>query len=128
MPTDILPVIIVIIRVTTLLLLRTNRSSVYSRPSDAARLNLRCISVIPALRPDQILSCFSILTLTGDLNVVTEVAGLAVNLDAVVQVLLESGGVKDTVVGGAGEVDEELVGGLALLGASLGGLLNSHFE
>lgn len=68
-----------------------------------------------------------VLTLTGDLDVVTEVTGLAVNLDAVVEVLLESGGVKDTVVGGAGEVNEELVRGLALLG-SLGVLGNSHFE
>ena len=66
-----------------------------------------------------------LLTLTGDLNVVTEVTSLAIDLDAVVEVLLESGGVKDTVVGGTREVNEELVGGLALLGRSLGGLGNS---
>lgn len=66
-----------------------------------------------------------LLTLTGDLDVVTEVTSLAIDLDAVVEVLLESGGIEDTVVGGAREVDEELVGGLALLGATLGGLLNS---
>ena len=66
-----------------------------------------------------------VLTLTGDLDAVTEVAGLAVNLDAVVEVLLESGGIEDTVVGGAREVDEELVGGLALLGGSLGVLGDS---
>lgn len=58
---------------------------------------------------------------------VTEVTGLAVNLDAVVEVLLESGGIKDTVVSGSGEVDVELVRSLGLL-SSLGGLGNSHFE
>lgn len=70
------------------------------------------------------ISC-QVLTLTGDLDVVTEVTSLAVDLDAVVEVLLESGGVKDTVVGGAREVNEELVGGLALLGRGLGVLGNS---
>lgn len=76
----------------------------------------------PSLFPS---SMRKLLTLTGDLNVVTEVTSLAIDLDAVVEVLLESGGVKDTVVGGAREVNEELVGGLALLGRSLGGLGNS---
>lgn len=66
-----------------------------------------------------------LLTLASDGDVVTEVTCLTIDLDAVVEVLLESGGVKDTVVGGAGEVDEELVGGLALLGGSLGVLGDS---
>lgn len=76
---------------------------------------------LPSLPPQE---C-KLLTFTGDLNVVTEVTSLAIDLDTVVEVLLESGGIEDTVVGGAREVDEELVGGLALLGATLGGLLNS---
>lgn len=67
----------------------------------------------------------SLLTLTSDGDVVTEVTGLAIDLNAVVEVLLESGGIEDTVVSGTGEVDEELVGGLALLGASLSVLGNS---
>lgn len=96
-----------------------------------SRLSLPEESVMLAMRSsfliaDPSTSSSTVLTLTSDLDVVTKVTGLAVNLDAVVEVLLESGGVKDTVVGGAREVNEELVRGLALLG-SLGGLGNSHF-
>lgn len=41
----------------------------------------------------------------GDRDVVAEGTGLAVDLDAVVQVVFKGGSVKDAVVGGAGAVD-----------------------
>ena len=44
-----------------------------------------------------------------DLDVVTELARLAIDLDTVVQELLEGRAVKDTVVGRTGVVNDELV-------------------
>lgn len=44
----------------------------------------------------------------GDLNVVTEVTDAALDFDAVVQELLESGDVEDLVAGRLGGVDDEL--------------------
>lgn len=55
------------------------------------------------------------LTLAGDLHGIAELAGLAIDLDAVVQELLESVRVKNAVVGRATEVNEEAVA----LGSSL---------
>jgi hypothetical protein len=56
----------------------------------------------------------------GDLNVVAEVSDAALDLDAVVQELLESGDVEDLVAGRLGGVDDVLGGNLLrLLGASL---------
>lgn len=49
------------------------------------------------------------LTIAVDLDVVTELARLAIDLDTVVQELLEGRAVKDTVVGRTGVVDDELV-------------------
>ena len=48
-------------------------------------------------------------TVAGDLDVVTELTSLALDLDAVVEVLFEGRAVKDTVTGGTGVVDDELV-------------------
>lgn len=63
-----------------------------------------------------------LVTLASDHDRLAELTGLAVNLDAVVEVLLEPGGVEDVVRRGDGEVDEELVRGLAggLSGSGLG--------
>lgn len=44
----------------------------------------------------------------GDLNIVAEVSDAALDLDAVVQELLESGDVEDLVAGRLGGVDDEL--------------------
>ena len=44
-----------------------------------------------------------------DLDAVTELAGLALDLDTVMEVLFESGTVEDTVAGRARVVDNELV-------------------
>lgn len=63
------------------------------------------------------------LTLPLDLNLVAELASLALDLDPVVQELLERGGVKDVVVGRDGVVDVELVdrlGGSGFLGGGFG--------
>ena len=49
------------------------------------------------------------LTIAVDLDVVTELARLAIDLDTVVQELLEGRAVKDTVVGRTGVVNDELV-------------------
>lgn len=61
--------------------------------------------------------------LPGDPDRVAELTGLAVDLDAVVQVLLEGVGVHDTVLHGVGEIDhepEDLLLGLALALDGLG--------
>lgn len=61
--------------------------------------------------------------LLGDLDGLAEVAGAALNLDAVVEELLESLDVEDLIVDGLRAVDDELLGDLlALLGR--GGLLH----
>lgn len=49
-------------------------------------------------------------TLLGDLDGVAEVAGAAINLDAVVEELLEGGDVEDLVADGLRSVDDELRG------------------
>ena len=62
--------------------------------------------------------------LLGDLDVVAEVAGAALNLDAVVKELLEGLDVEDLVVDGLRAVDDELLGDLlALLGRGTGSAL-----
>ena len=48
------------------------------------------------------------ISLLGDLDVVAEVSGAAINLDAVVEELLEGLDVEDFVVDGLGAVDDEL--------------------
>ena len=48
-------------------------------------------------------------TLAGDLHVLTELAGLTLDLDAVVQVLFEGCTIEDTVASGARVVNDELV-------------------
>lgn len=73
------------------------------------------------------------LALTGDLHDVTELTGLTVNLDAVVQELLEGITVQHTVASGAREVDEEVValGSSTLRGTSANHLVvlnDSHNE
>jgi hypothetical protein len=56
---------------------------------------------------------------TGNLDGFTKVVGTALDLDAIVKVLLESSGIEDLVVGGTRAVNDEL---LVLLGGSrLGG-------
>lgn len=50
---------------------------------------------------------------TGDDDIaLSEVAGLALNLDALVEILLEGGNVKDLIVDRGGTVNDELDGGL----------------
>lgn len=65
------------------------------------------------------------LALARDLHDIAELAGLAVDLDAVVQELLERVGVEHTVAGGAREVNEEAVAlrGRALRGAGTNDLV-----
>lgn len=48
-------------------------------------------------------------TFTVNLNTFTELTGLAIDLDAVVQELLERRTVKDTIARGTGVVDDKLV-------------------
>ena len=48
------------------------------------------------------------ITLLGDLDGLAEVAGAALNLDALVQELLEGGDIEDLVAGGLRSVDDEL--------------------
>ena len=62
-----------------------------------------------------------LLTLAGDLHVLTELAGLALDLDTVMEVLLKGSTVKDTVACWARVVDDELV-----LGGGLRGGLGLH--
>lgn len=65
--------------------------------------------------------------LLGDLDDIAEVAGAALNLDAVVEELLESLDVEDLVVDGLRAVDDELLGDLGALCTLLcagGGLLH----
>jgi len=67
------------------------------------------------------------LTLLGDLDNIAEVAGAALNLDAVVEKLLKGLDVEDLVVDGLRAVDDELLGDLlALLGAGGRLLLQVH--
>jgi len=67
----------------------------------------------------------------GDGDVLAEVAGAAVDLDALLQEGREGRGVEDAVLGRLGSVDDELLGRTlaALLRGTGGGLLNSgrHF-
>ena len=48
-------------------------------------------------------------TLTSDLDIVTELASFALDLDTVMEVLLKSCAIKDTVASGTGIVNDELV-------------------
>jgi len=50
------------------------------------------------------------IALLGDDDVVAEVVGAALDLDAVLEELLEGGDVEDLVVGGLRSVDDELLG------------------
>jgi len=49
------------------------------------------------------------LTVTGDLHILAELAGLTLDLDAVMEELFESGTVENTVCSGFRVVDDELV-------------------
>lgn len=71
-----------------------------------------------ALREGDVRGQDELVALLRQLNRVTKLAGLAVNLDAVVKELLERSGVENVVVGRDRVVDVELVQGLA---RSLGG-------
>lgn len=75
-----------------------------------------------ALRPSSpVILGWAALTLLRDLDRVTKLAGLAVDLDAVVKELLEGRGVEDVVVHGDRVVNVELVQGLArVLGGGSG--------
>lgn len=59
-------------------------------------------------------------TIAVDLDVLTELARLSIDLDAVVKKLLKGRAVENTVAGGTGVVDRELV--LSSSGLSSGGL------
>ena len=59
-------------------------------------------------------------TIAVDLDVLTELARLAIDLDTVVEELLERRTVKDTVTRGTGVVNDELMFGSSGLGGSLG--------
>ena len=60
-------------------------------------------------------------TVAGDLDVVTELTSLALDLDAVVEELLEGRAVKDTIASGLGVVNDELVlSSSSLSGGGLG--------
>ena len=61
----------------------------------------------------------STLTLAGDLDTVTELAGLALDLDTVMKVLLESGTVEDTITRREVVVDNEFVLGSGLSSSGL---------
>jgi hypothetical protein len=52
----------------------------------------------------------SLLTIPLQLDVVTELTGLSLDLDTVVQELLVTSGIEDLVTGGDRVVDDELVG------------------
>lgn len=78
-----------------------------------------------ALREGDLRSEDELVALLGELDRVTKLARLAVNLDAVVEELLEGGGIEDVVVGGDRVVNVELVEGLArVLGRGSGLGLN----
>lgn len=59
-------------------------------------------------------------TIAVDLDVLTELARLAIDLDTVVEELLKGRAVENTIAGGTGVVDRELV--LSSSGLSSGGL------
>lgn len=61
-------------------------------------------------------------TLTLDRDVVTQLTGLAIDLDTVVQELFVTGSVKHVVRGRDGKVDDKLVGGSLGGSGSRGGL------
>ena len=61
-----------------------------------------------------------------DLDAVTELAGLALDLNTVMEVLFESGTIEDTVAGRARVVDNELV--LSSSSLSSGGFGLMHTE
>ena len=61
-----------------------------------------------------------VLTLAGDLHVLAELAGLALDLNTVMEVLFESGTVEDTVAGRARVVDNELVLSSSFTSSGLG--------
>ena len=63
-------------------------------------------------------------TITVDLDVVTELTSLALDLDTVVEELFEGRAIKDTVRGRAGVVNDELVLGSSRLS---GGGLGLHY-
>jgi len=50
-------------------------------------------------------------TFTGELDVLTELTSLSLDLDVVYEELLVGGSIEDLVVGGSRVVDEELLGG-----------------
>lgn len=60
------------------------------------------------------------LTLAGDLDAIAELAGLAIDLDAIVQEFLVGGAIENTVVSRTRKVNGELVLGSSSLGG-LGG-------
>ena len=62
------------------------------------------------------------LALAGHADDVTELPGLVIDLDAVVEELLERCAVEDTIRGRAREVDEVLLALAGGLGGGLGGL------
>lgn len=67
------------------------------------------------------------LALALHLDDVAQLAGLVVNLDAVVQELFKRGGVEDAIAGRAAKVNEELVAALLVGSACLRRLVeNSH--
>ena len=58
--------------------------------------------------------------MTSDLDIVTELASFALDLDTVMEVLFKSSTVKDTVTRRTGVVDDELVLRSTRLGGGLG--------
>lgn len=66
------------------------------------------------------LSKLCVHTITNDFDMVAELAGLALNLDSIMQVLLKVGPVEDTVTCGLRVVDNEFM--LSSRGFSGGGL------
>lgn len=48
---------------------------------------------------------------TGDDNFVAQVVDTFINLDTIVQELLESRGIKDTIISGSSAIDSEFVSG-----------------
>ncbi len=60
------------------------------------------------------------LTITGDLHIVTKLTCLAIDLDTVMEVFFEGRAVKDTVACGARVVNDELVLSSSFSGGDLG--------